>query len=60
MFKIAEQIKYKDMEMYKELKNSFKPKKNKKIDLGDTPENLMRQNTYKRSGRRIQQTRWSE
>lgn len=57
MFRISEQIKYKDMDTYKRLRNSFKTKK-KEIDLGDTPENLMKQNAYKRSGRRIKQTSW--
>lgn len=46
------------MDTYKRLKNSFKAKK-KEIDLGDTPENLMKQDAYKRSGRRIKQTKWS-
>lgn len=60
MFRVSEQIKHKDMEMHKKLKNSFKPEKKKKIELGDSPENLMKQNSYKRSGRRMKQTRWSE
>lgn len=62
MFKVSEQIKHKDMDMYKKLKNSFKPEKKlkKDVELGDSPENLMKQNSYKRTGRRIKQTRWSE
>ncbi len=57
MFKISEQIKHKDMETYKKLKNSFKPEK-QGIKLGDTPENLMKANSYKREGRRIRQVKW--
>lgn len=56
MFRISEQIKYKDLEKYKELKNAFKPKK--EIKLGDKPENLMKSDSHKRIGRRIRQTGW--
>lgn len=62
VFKISEQIKHKDLDMYKKLKNSFKPEKKPKkdVELGDRPENLMKQNSYKRIGRRIRQTKWSD
>ena len=61
MFRISSQIKHKDLELYKRLKNSFKEnKKDKEVDLGDTPENLMKQNSYKRIGRRVRQTKWAK
>lgn len=65
MFRVSSQIKHKDLDLYKELKNSFKDNKRnkskdkKKVRLGGTPENLMKQNSYKRIGRRVRQTKWS-
>ena len=57
VFQISEQIKHKDLDMYKKSKNSFKPNK-KEIKLGDKPENLMKSDSHKRIGRRIRQTGW--
>ena len=69
MFKISTQLKHKDIDTYKRLKNSFKPKRgesenHKKVSgldirLGDTPENLMRSNSHRRINGKIKQTRWS-
>jgi len=56
MFKISEQIKYKDKELYKKLKEMSKSKK--EIKLGDRAENLMRHDSYKRVGRRVKQVGW--
>lgn len=65
MFRVSTQIKHKDLDTYKRLMNSFKGKeskskeKDREIDLGDTPENLMKQNAFTRVGRRIRQTKWT-
>lgn len=62
VYKISEQIKYKDIDTYKKLKDMSRSKsvnKKKKIELGDTPENLMKHDSHKRIGRRIKQTKWS-
>lgn len=60
--RIKEIIKHKDIETYRKLrsmcKSSNKKHKNKKIKLGDKPENLMRHDAYKRVNRRLRQIKW--
>lgn len=61
MYKISERIKYKDIDTYKKLKDMSRSKsvnKKNKIELGDTPENLMKSDCHKRVGRRIKQIGW--
>ena len=61
MYKISERIKYKDIDIYKKLKDMSRRKsinKKNKIELGDTPENLMQHDAYKRIGGRIRQVKW--
>jgi len=63
MVRISEIIKHKDYDTYIALKRAFKykeSKKNKDIELGDSPQNLMKHDAYKRIGRRIKQIKWSE
>ncbi len=50
---IGEYIKLTDIETYKKLIKLCKPKK--KIELGDSIENLMSHSSYKRIGRRVRQ-----
>ena len=54
---IGEYIKLTDIEIYNKLKKLCKSNidKPRKIELGDTPENLMRADSYKRVGRRVRQ-----
>lgn len=53
---IGEYIKLTDIETYKKLIKLYKPKK--EIELGDSIENLMKSNSYRREGRRIVQRGW--
>ncbi|WP_077369698.1 hypothetical protein [Anaerosalibacter sp. Marseille-P3206] len=58
---IGEIIRYKDINTYRKLtkmcsKKIDKPKK--EIELGDTVENLMQHDSYRREGRRLKQTKW--
>jgi len=58
---IGEIMRYKDINTYRKLlkmciKKIGKPKE--KIELGDSIENLMKANSYRREGRRIRQTKW--
>jgi hypothetical protein len=57
---IGEYIKQTDRHTYYKLINMFKVKedKPKKIKLGDSIENLMKADSYKREGRRIKQRSW--
>lgn len=56
---IGQYIKLTDIETYKRLiKLCSKTKDKKEIKLGDSPENLMKANAYKRVNRRIRQVRW--
>ena len=57
---IGQYIKLTDIETYNKLKNLCKLNvdKPKKIELGDKPENLMKHDSYIRSGRRIKQRGW--
>lgn len=56
---IGEYLKQTDRRAYYNLINMFKIKENKKKDikLGDSIENLMSHNSYKRIGRRVRQVR---
>lgn len=54
---IGEYIKLTDIETYKKLIKLCKNKP-KKIELGDSIENLMKSNSYRREGRRIVQRGW--
>ncbi len=62
--KIESILKDNDISTYKKLnKMKQKPKKKEKkekIELGDSVENLMKHDAYKRQGRRIKQTRWGK
>lgn len=58
---VGEIIKYKDIDIYRKLlkmcsKKIDKPKK--EIELGDSVENLMKHDSYRREGRRLKQTKW--
>lgn len=55
---IGEILKHKDIYTYYRLMNMFKIKEKKEIKLGDSIENLMRSDSYKREGRRIKQRGW--
>nr|DAR08341.1 MAG TPA: hypothetical protein [Caudoviricetes sp.] len=55
---IGELIKANDIDIYRRLQKMCKRKKQKKIELGDRPEKLMKVNSYKRCGRRIRQVKW--
>lgn len=55
---IGEILKHKDADTYYRLINMFKIKEKKEIKLGDSIENLMRSDSYKREGRRIKQRGW--
>lgn len=58
---IGEYLKSTDRDTYYRLINMFKIKENKRkknIKLGDSIENLMRSDSYKREGRRIKQRGW--
>ncbi len=56
---IGEYIKLTDIETYRELRKRFKISRSKKdIKLGDSIENLMRADSYCRSGRRVKQKGW--
>lgn len=56
---MGEYLKSTDRDTYNRLINMFKIKENKKKDikLGDSIENLMSHNSYKRIGRRVKQVR---
>lgn len=56
---IGEYLKSTNRDTYYRLINMFKIKENKKKDikLGDSIENLMGHNSYKRIGRRVRQVR---
>ncbi|WP_353096210.1 hypothetical protein [Tissierella praeacuta] len=58
---IGEILKHEDIYQYNRLINMFKTKEKpkKKIKLGDSIENLMRTDSYKREGRRVKQRGWS-
>jgi hypothetical protein len=58
--KIEEHLRKNDMNTYMELSKLYENenKKEKKIKLGDTIENLMGHDSYQRKGRRIKQRRW--
>lgn len=57
---IGEYIKLTDINTYYRLINMFKIKEpKKKIKLGCSTEELMRADSYSRSGRRIKQRGWS-
>ena len=61
MFRISEMLKHKDYDTCIALKKALKhkePKKDKEIKLGDSPQNLMKHDAYKRQGRRIRQVKW--
>jgi len=63
MFRISEILKHKDYDTYIALKKAFKhkePKKDKEIKLGDSPQNLMKHDAYKRVGGRLKQVKWSD
>jgi len=58
---IGEIIRFKDIDTYRKLlkmcsRTIDKPKK--EIELGDSVENLMQHDSYRRQGRRIRQTKW--
>lgn len=58
---IGEIIRFKDIDTYRKLikmcsKKIDKPKE--KIQLGDSVENLMKHDAYRREGRRIKQRGW--
>lgn len=58
---IGERLKHNDIDTYNRLTNMFKAKidkPKKQIKLGDSIENLMRADSYCRSGRRIKQRGW--
>ena len=55
---IGEYLKSTDRDTYYRLINMFKIKEKKEIKLGDSIENLMRSDSYKREGRRIKQRGW--
>lgn len=54
--KIEKYLQETDPVVYRRLKKVGKKKK--KIRLGDSVENLMKHNSYKREGRRIRQVKW--
>ena len=58
MMTIGEYIKLTDIKTYRKLLAMFKIDKPKPIKLGDSIENLMRADSYKREGRRIKQRGW--
>lgn len=57
---IGEIIKKKDYDTYRKLMRMCKKpkKKDKEIKLGDSVENLMKSNSYKRVNGALRQTRW--
>lgn len=55
---IGEYLKSTDRDTYYRLINMFKIKEKKEIKLGDSIENLMRSDSYKREGRRVKQRGW--
>lgn len=58
---MGEYIKQTDIKQYNRLKNMFKAKTSKikkEIKLGDSIENLMKHDSYKREGGRIKQRSW--
>ena len=55
---IGEYIKLTDIETYKKLIKLCKNKPKKEIELGDSIENLMKADSYRREGRRIVQRGW--
>lgn len=57
MFRVSTQIKHKDMNTYKRIKDLFAVKPEKGISLGDTPENLMKHSSYKRIKGRVRQVK---
>lgn len=57
MFRISTQIKHKDINTYKRIKDLFAVKEGKGISLGDTPENLMKHSSYKRIKGRVRQVK---
>ena len=54
---IGEHWRRNDIDTYRKLMKVGR-RKQKKIKLGDRPENLMKHNSYKRHGRRIKQVKW--
>ncbi|WP_352404517.1 hypothetical protein, partial [Sporanaerobacter acetigenes] len=46
-----------DIDTYRKLMKIGR-RQQKKIKLGDRPENLMKHNSYKRQGRRVRQVKW--
>ena len=54
---IGEIIRIKDIDTYRKLMKVGR-RQQKKIELGDNPENLMKHDSYKRQGRRIRQVKW--
>ena len=57
---IGEYLYIYDRDMYRKLMKIGRKQKKKKnnIELGDSIENLMRHDSYRRQGRRIRQTKW--
>ena len=58
---IGEIIRYKDIDIYRRLQKLCRrkvDKPKKEIELGDSVENLMQHDSYRRQGRRIRQTKW--
>lgn len=58
--KIEEILKHNDIDTYRRLKKLSKKEiqKSSDIKLGDSVENLMRADSYKRIGRRTRQIKW--
>ena len=57
---IGEYLRKNDIDTYRKLKRIGKKQKRKDqgIELGDSPENLMKHDAYKKIGRRIRQIKW--
>lgn len=57
---IGEILRHEDIDTYHKLMKAFKTEidEPRKIELGDTPENLMKADSYKRVGRRVRQVKW--
>ncbi len=58
--RIGEILKHNDIDTYRRLKKLSEKEiqKSKPIKLGDSVENLMKADSYKRIGRRIKQIKW--
>lgn len=54
---IGEYLRINDIDTYRKLMKIGR-RQQKKIKLGDRPENLMKHNSYKRQGRRVRQVKW--